>query len=504
MKRRNFVQGTLGVGAFALVAQKVWAMPMHGAKHDMAAMDHSQHGMAMGKSTALMPLEKMPSGLPLAALPVLRNESRQSGVFKATITAGETTLTLADRKPTKMWLYNGQVPGPQIVVNEGDTLEIRFKNNLPQPTTLHWHGLPVPADQDGHPMEPVEPGSERIYRFTLAKDCAGTYWYHPHPHELVSEQVAKGLAGSLVVRSKTDPLAHLTEQHWLISDLRLDADASIPRNTMLDWMNGREGQFVLINGQLNPKISLQGNERIRIWNACAARYLRLHIPNCQLVIVGTDGGLLEQPLAAQDDILLAPAERVEVVVLTNKAGTYSLLNRYYDRSKMMVKDQPIDSQLASVSIANKRSELPTKLRSIKALIAPVAYKNIEFSEVMDHSNGMGMSHLKQMFRVNGKVFDMDRIDETSQEGVVEQWRVFNNSHMDHPFHIHGTQFQVVSRILNKREVAEPYVAWKDTINLKPYETIIFNVVHHGKGMRMYHCHILEHETLGMMANLNVV
>lgn len=508
MKRRLFLEYGLGASAFVLGTSKLWAMPMqHGMTHDQHAMqgmmEHSAHGHS---SNHLMPIEKMPAGQALNPLAIATNQSNSANLVKVSIEAKAQQVTLADRKPTQLWLYNGQVPGPQIVAYEGDTVEVLFTNNLSQPTTLHWHGLPVPPDQDGHPMDPVLPGQSKLYRFTLPSDCAGTYWYHPHPHNLVSEQVAKGLAGSFIVKSKTDPLAHLPEQHWLISDLRLDAQGQVPANTMQDWMNGREGQFVLINGQRQPVISLQGNERIRIWNACAARYLRLHIPDCQFVVLATDGGLLEQALPAQDEILLAPAERLEVIVISPKQGNYALLNRYYDRQKMMQQEAPEDITLATIKHQHTASvQLPKQLRRISPLGAATAEKYIEFSEVMDHSQGMGMQHLQQMFRVNGQVFDMQRIDQVSRHGEVELWTVFNNSHMDHPFHLHGAQFQIISRQIKGQPLkTQDYVAWKDTFNLQPYETVVFKVLHKDVGMRMYHCHILEHETLGMMANLQVI
>lgn len=190
-------------------------------------------------------------------MPLLANRSARSAHFQAELTAQVTHTVLAGGKTTEIWTYNGQLPGPQIVVQEGDTVEIRFRNALPQPTTIHWHGLDVPAQADGNPQDPVPPGGQRVYRFTLPEGSAGTYWYHPHPHKHVSEQVYRGLAGTLIVRAKDDPLAGRPEQHWLISDLRLAADGSIPPNTPTDWMNGREGEFVLINGQYRPDIRVQ-------------------------------------------------------------------------------------------------------------------------------------------------------------------------------------------------------------------------------------------------------
>ena len=469
----------------------------NGGEHTMMP-NHAQ--------SILLALDQMPSKQPLTALPQLKNTSKKPHRFQATLVAKPTQLTIAGRQPTEFWLYNGQLPGPQITVNEGDTVEILFKNQLPEASTIHWHGLPVPADQDGNPQDSVPSGEERRYLFTLPKGSAGTYWYHPHPHGRTSTQVAKGLAGTLVVRAADDPLAHLPEQHWMITDLRLDHQAQVPENTMLDWMNGREGQFVLVNGQREPRISLTTHTRLRIWNNCSARYLQLAIPGCQWQLIGTDGGLLETAQPPVDEILLAPAERIEVLLIANSNHSSTLISRYYDREKMMVKEEPVNLTLAHLTIESKEPlRLPHVLRPFANLDTPVAHKTVEFSEapMNHHGHAMSMEQMHNMFFINGKTFDMTRIDLRSQVGEVEEWRVFNNSHMDHPFHLHGTQFQVVQRELKGKISPEPFKAWRDTINLKPYETVIFHVKQSLPGVRMLHCHILEHEDLGMMANLEV-
>lgn len=506
--RRNVLKAS---ALTLLLSHPLARAQMHHGTHD-SKMDPMSEGPAhtmphQSDQPALMAINEMPSKQPLAPLTQLKNTSKKPHHFQATLVAEPTQLTLAGRKQTEFWLYNGQLPGPQITVNEGDTVEILFKNHLPEASTIHWHGLPVPADQDGNPQDIVLPGEERRYIFTLPKGSAGTYWYHPHPHGRTSTQVAKGLAGTLVVRAADDPLAHLPEQHWMITDLRLDTQAQIPENTMLDWMNGREGQFVLINGQYQPLISLNTHTRLRIWNNCSARYLQLALPGCQWQLIGTDGGLLEKAQDPVDTMLLAPAERVEVLVIANANHVNALISRYYDREKMMVEEEAVDLTLAHVTIASKEKiTLPNSLRPFSDLGTPVAHKHVEFSEApMDHhDHAMSMEQMHNLFFINGKTFDMERIDFQSRVGEVEEWQIFNNSHMDHPFHLHGTQFQVIQRELKGKTTPEPFKAWHDTVNLKPYETVTFHVKQSMPGVRMMHCHILEHEDLGMMANLEVI
>ena len=529
MKRRDFFKLTLGASLLSSLPLRSVAQGMMG-HHGSMAGGMAGHGMMAGQG--LMPIEKMPAGQALQALPVLKNSSQRKGLFTAKITASAEQQVLAGGKKTELWLYNGQIPGPLIELFEGDQVEIEFENKLDQATTIHWHGLPVPSDQDGNPQDAVLPGESRFYRFTLPEGCAGTYWYHPHPHGKSGEQVAHGLGGTIIVRSTDDPLRSLQEQHWVISDLRLNMDGHIPANTGPDWMNGREGQFVLLNGQRQPHIQAGTGNRIRVWNSCSARYLNLHIPGASLIQVGTDGGLLEQPRPAVKSLLLAPAERVEFFIQADKDLQSTLQALYYDRQKMMVQERPETLTLATVQIQRQDRELPQQLRAIAAIPAASSTAKVVFSEVMpmnhdmpmqsgssstaqasmDHQGmaGMdsaemmpGMSAMRSMFRINNKVYDMDRIDLRCPVGQWQYWDVVNDSHMDHPFHLHGTQFQVLARQTGMHSAAEPFRAWRDTVNLRPNETVRLAFRQELPGLRMFHCHILEHEDLGMMAQLMV-
>ena len=526
MKRRDFFKLTLGASLLSSLPLRSVAQGMMGHHGSMAG-----HGMMAGQG--LMPVKKMPAGQALQALPLLKNSSREKGHFTAKITASAEQRMLAGGKNTELWLYNGQIPGPLIELFEGDQVEIEFENKLDQATTIHWHGLPVPSDQDGNPQDAVLPGESRFYRFTLPEGCAGTYWYHPHPHGKSGEQVAHGLGGTIIVRSAQDPLLTFREQHWAISDLRLNMDGQIPANTGPDWMNGREGQFVLLNGQRQPHIQASTGDRIRVWNSCSARYLNLHIPGARLIQVGTDGGLLEQPRPAVKSLLLAPAERAEFFIQAEKDLNSTLQALYYDRQKMMVQERPETLTLATVQIQHQDIELPQQLRAIAAISVASSTAKVVFSEVMpmnhnmpmqssgsgstaqaamDHQGMAGMdtgemmpdmNAMRSMFRINNKVYDMDRIDLRCPVGQWQYWDVINDSHMDHPFHLHGTQFQVLARQTGMHSAAEPFRAWRDTVNLRPNETVRLAFRQEMPGLRMFHCHILEHEDLGMMAQLMV-
>ena len=456
------------------------------------------------------PVSPLTAGQPLADLVHLPNTSTAPNVFAATLVAQRASKVMLPGTSTEFWTYNSLVPGPLIEIFEGDTVRILLENRLSQETTVHWHGLPVPPDQDGSPMDPVAPGATRLYEFTLPVGGAGTYWYHPHPHELTAEQVFRGMAGLLIVRSRADPVpATIEEKLLVISDLRLAADGTIPANTAMDWQNGREGNYVLVNGQYQPVLAINPgqSQRWRILNATNARYLRLALTGHTMTLIGTDGGLLHSPVPGLDEILLAPAERVEVIVtasLSSHASTVLQALPYNRGAVGMMRSSSTTIPLltlANTSTAMAAVALPSALNTIADLRVPTTTKRLVLS------SGMGMGGMgggMMSFLIDGKSFDPARIDLTSRVNEVEQWTIENRSSMDHPFHLHGTQFQVVSRTRNGVTATEPYLAWRDTINVAAFETVVFNVVQHQLGKRMYHCHILEHESQGMMGVLDVV
>ncbi|RQS76300.1 multicopper oxidase family protein [Burkholderia sp. Bp8963] len=532
MIRRAFLSRAVGVAVASLFARGAWAQHAgHAGMADMADMDsmddmpgmasHGQHAKA-ARPAPLAAADALPAGAPLTSLRTLANESREPGTFRATLVAQPVARPLLHgARPTTFWQFGagtqGPVVGPLIDVREGDTVEIRFVNRLPQPSTIHWHGLPVPPEQDGNPSDPIAPGASRVYRFTLPKGSAGTYWYHPHPHMMTAEQVFRGLAGPFVVRAADDPLAAWPERNLFVSDLKLARDGTIVPNDMMDWMNGREGQFVLVNGARRPRIDVAGDERWRVWNACSARYLRLAFDDGRAFgQVGTDGGLLDAPRHVTS-LLLAPGERAELLVRAGDRASRAVLQAAeYDRHKMAMSDDghgslPPDPALPLADVAFTPSAaraLPATLRAVPALGEPVARKEIAFGEEMDMDAMMGSSaHGRpagMRFTINGDSYAPHRATLTSRVGDIEHWAIRNDTDMDHPFHLHGSQFQVIERAANGTRTPEPFRAWRDTVNVQTGETVTIATRQDMSGERMFHCHILEHEDLGMMGTLKVV
>lgn len=491
-----------------------------GAGGLLAACGGDESDMGMGVGTGVNPgtppgtpspgmTPPLPEGQPLRALTRLANTSAVPGVFEASLTAAAVDLELSPGVRTTFWAYNGEVPGPLIEVREGDRVRIAFSNRLPQESTVHWHGMPVPAAQDGNPMNPVAPGAARIYDFVLPADCAASYWYHPHPHRVTHEQVFRGLAGAFIVKPLVDPMpAGLTDTPLVISDLRLDAAYRIAPNVGLDYVFGREGDVLLVNGGRRPVLTTAPGaaHRLRLFNATNARYLRLAFDGTPMTLIGSDGGLLAAPVANLPDLLLAPGERAEVIVVF--AAETVLRALLYDRGSMMMgvggtmraSEAILSVRLQGAAAAS--TALPATLRTIGAL--PPATATRRFVLGPDMMAGGMSSMMMSAFTINGRSFDMNRIDTTSRAGDVELWEIANPTGMDHPFHLHGTQFQVVERLRGGVAMPSPYLAWKDTVNVARGETVRFKVRQDQVGLRMYHCHILEHEDQGMMGVLSVV
>lgn len=472
----------------------------------------SDRGMGMHQGDVGLPLGTTPpltEGQPLRVLPRLANSSATPGVFEAALAAAPTSVELATGTRTTFWAYNGVVPGPVIEATEGDRVRIAFTNLLPgQDSTIHWHGMPVPPGQDGNPMDPVAPGATRLYDFTLPVDCAASYWYHPHPHLVTHEQVYRGLAGIFIVKPRVDPLPQgLVDTPLVISDLRLDAAYQIAPDVAMDYVFGREGDVLLVNGGRRPVLATApgSTHRIRLYNATNARYLRLAFDNIRMTLVGTDGGLLAAPVPGMAEILLSPGERAEVVVVFSADSTLRALP--YDRGSMMMgvggmvraSDAILSIRIQGTSVAPL--SLPAALRAVSPLPAPAAVKSFVLGPAMMPGAMPGMTI--GAFTINGRSFDPNRIDATARVGDVERWEVVNPTGMDHPFHVHGIQFQVIERVRGGVTEPAPYLAWKDTVNVARGETVRFNVRQDQAGLRMYHCHILEHEDEGMMGVLAV-
>jgi bilirubin oxidase len=450
---------------------------------------------APARRAAARPADNWPSP---STLP---NTSAKPGVVELSLTASPARLEFVPGKPTEAWAYNGMVPGPTIELREGDLVTVHFTNKLAQPTTVHWHGLHLPAGSDGSPLNPVLPGRSRDYVFRIPPDSAGTYWYHPHPHMTSTEQISKGLYGALIIRPARDPLEGIAERLLILSDNRFTAAGAVdmPDHMSMagniDAQNGREGEVLFINGRTMPSMSIRPGElqRLRIVNAAAARVFRLAIPGQKMIHVGSDGGLFERPREV-DELLLANSERVEVLVRGGEPGSRTVLrtlpyDRYSPQTRPKDWEQPRD--LIEISTTTDAPVAPFTIPHTLRVVRPIDIRNVAERRTIVFGQGM----------INNRTMDMTRVDIRGRLNTTEIWQVENVVTMDHPFHLHGFQFQV----LDRDGVPEPFVSWKDSVNVPKHGKVRFAVrFEHFPGRWMFHCHILDHEDLGMMGILELL
>lgn len=397
---------------------------------------------------------------------------------------------------TKMWTYNGGLPGPLLRAKVGDTLIVHFKNQLPEPTTIHWHGLRVPADMDGNGMVTVSSGGSFDYRFTLPD--AGTFWYHPHHHS--AAQVGYGLYGPLIVDDPTEPKLG-ADSTLVLSDASIDDDGALLVATTggpLADLFGREGSYMLVNGRERPMLHARAGApiRLRMINASRSRFYRMALDGHDLTLVGGDGGLRELPFVTPETMIV-PGERVEVVIVPHgEPGKVWTLNwlpfergfgTAFARKPEPILDLMIDDLPAAVA-----PKMPARLRTIEPIDTTGAIvQHVELTQMTDAAKNTTLG-------INGKPFSAA---EPLRAKVFETniFEVVNTTDAHHPFHLHGFFFQELGA--NGKPIT---AQWKDTLNIPMKETRRVIVRYDDRpGMWMFHCHILDHAELGMMGMLNL-
>lgn len=443
--------------------------------------------------------------------------------------------------------------GPIIRIRKGQRIRVRLINELSAPTTIHWHGLRVPPDMDGHPRLPVGPGEEFVYEFDVF-DRAGTYWFHPHPDGLTGPQVYQGLAGLFLVSDDEEEAAGLPSGEFdvpLVLQDRMLAESN-QLIYAVGGMMGSDGFFgdtMLVNGKASFVLPVATRAyRLRLLNGSNARVYKLAwSDNSPLWVIATDGGLLEKPVQ-RDYVMLAPGERVELwadfsqqplgaeIMLQSLSfsggdlGMESMGNMLqgmpamHDRGGMMGMGI-IDALMgmggstvpngASLDIMTFRVERQEQ----ETLTLPQTLSAITRYRVEEAANAGSPRTLSAAFGtmgwlLNGRTFEMEEVadNEIVPFGATEVWEFVNQPgtmEMIHPMHIHGVQFQILERtVLAERAegweaVRNGYVdeGWKDTLLLMPGETVRLMVRFDTySGMYLYHCHNLEHEDQGMMRN----
>jgi FtsP/CotA-like multicopper oxidase with cupredoxin domain len=433
-------------------------------------------------------------------------------------------------------LTYGSYPGPTLRVRSGETVRLNFTNNLPEVTNLHLHGLHVSPSVDD-PLAEIQPGESRLYEFTLPNFSSGTFWYHPHVHGTVAEQLYAGLLGTIIVEGPQDLMPELreAEEHLVVLKDFSFLDGAIPPFTMMDWMNGKEGDVLTVNGLVQPTLQARkGTLRLRLLNASNARYYRLALEEHPLYLIATDGGLIEKPVELSE-LILAPGERAEVLVQLSRQGSFKLQSLPYDRGAMMMDDMQgmgvmggmngmdhggmdmggMDMGLGDdEAMAGGMMEMgASSLETLLTIVAPGGLEPLPLPTSLSSVNELdltravtkrqfvlGENMMRAEFFINNQPFNVNRVDVQAKLGTLEIWELVNNTDMDHPFHLHTYPFQIISR--NGKD--EPFRAWKDVVNLQKNEVVQIAVPFETfTGLTVYHCHIVEHEDRGMMGVLEV-
>jgi FtsP/CotA-like multicopper oxidase with cupredoxin domain len=446
--------------------------------------------------------------------------------------------------PTRVWRYRAQLLkgdpaglinlkrsylGPIIRAQTGQKVRIRFSNDIADETIVHWHGLHVPADMDGHPRFVIPKGDSYLYEFEV-RNRAGTYWYHPHPHGLTGPQVYGGMAGLFLVSDDEEKDAGLPSGIYdiplVIQDRAFDNNNQLIyiSGHPMERMNGFLGDWIMVNGQ--PDFSLPVSTRayrLRLLNGSNSRIYKLAWQDGRLLtIIGTDGGLLEKPVQ-RPYVILGPGERLELWAdFSNDAvgSELFLVSLPFDAGAMGGGRMGRRMMGPAAGLPNGAgfSILRVKVhrREKESLSLPQRLSTIDRYRWTDAVNRdyprrfhLVMRHMA--WTINGRTFRMQEVadDERVRLNTLELWEFINEGggmgmmgamDMPHPMHLHGMQFQVLERsgVRHKGYVDE---GWKDTVLLMPGERVRLLVrFSEYPGLFLYHCHNLEHEDMGMMRN----
>jgi FtsP/CotA-like multicopper oxidase with cupredoxin domain len=420
-------------------------------------------------------------------------------VVEVNLEARPDTVNLAGI-PTAMWTYNGAVPGPLIRTRVGDTVVVHFHSALPDPTTLHWHGVKVPAEMDGSEatQQAVPPDGGFEYRFTTRE--AGTFWYHPHVRS--SAQVGYGLYGPIVVEDLEEP-KYGDPLLLVLSDASTTDAGTLAPGDENGWFGdyfGREGNLLLVNGQVMPTVKARAGvpQRWKLINASRARYYQLKIPHAVVTRIGGDVGLIEQPQPG-DHVVLTPGERAELWVNPTTPGAHDTVEWVdSDRFHLGAGLPSLPLMRLEIDSAPRRDDWAAPPATLRTIVPPDATaatpRTFELMEMVD--GGVGL------LGINGQTYDPSKSDPVMVHlGETDLWEVYNSTGYDHTFHLHGYSFIPID-VDGK---SWPVVEWKDSINV-PAKSRLHLVVRFDDrpGMWMFHCHILDHVELGMMGMLHVM
>jgi FtsP/CotA-like multicopper oxidase with cupredoxin domain len=423
-----------------------------------------------------------------------------------------------------MWTYGGSFPGPTIKRPAGAMTKVTFVNDLPPgagPMTVHQHGGHQSSADDGQPdSHLIATGARRTYTYPLreaGKPAPAAFrFYHDHRMDRTARNNWRGLQGMFLVTDRRERRLDLPRGRYDVplhlSDRTFTADNQLtdpfPGPHMHDWMTGPQappndatvGKRILVNGQFAPYLTVKpGLYRLRLLNASSFSAYDLALSNGRpLVQVGTGSALLPESVARKD-VLLGPAQRADVVVdfrgLQDEDVILSTVPRTDGTNGTGSRSAAI-MQFRVRGQSHQHARVPHRLRPVAALDVPDKVAEVWTFGLTKDGHG-------SFWSVNGKMFDPDRVDYRVRQGTTERWRLRNTSDVTHYVHLHEEQWRTISRDGKRPPPWER--GYEDTWRLDPGETVdVAATFTDYPGLFMVHCHMLDHEDHGMMAQFEVV
>jgi FtsP/CotA-like multicopper oxidase with cupredoxin domain len=397
------------------------------------------------------------------------------------------------------WGFNGDYLGPTLRAKRGERVAINIRNDVDEPTTVHWHGMHLPAAMDGGPHQQIEPGGTWSPTWTIDQPAA-TLWYHPHLHGTTEEHVYRGLAGMFILDDEPSATLDLPGDYG-VDDLPIIVqDKKFRGNGELDdradeGPMGVLGDTIAVNGTVGAYQEVTTQRlRMRLLNASVGRVFNFGFSDDrEFALVGTDGGLLGRPYRTKR-IQLAPGERAEIVLTVRPAEQVQLRSyppdlgtNFFSKRFSGGNDSFDVLQLRAGKQLKPSPQLPAKLVDMPRMAESSATKVRTF-RLNEHS-------------INGKEMDMGRVDQVVEKDTTEIWQIRNEDGLPHSFHIHDVQFQVLGG-------DGALGGWKDTVYVRPNSTVRlimrFTEYTDPNTPYMFHCHMLFHEDHGMMGQFVVV
>ncbi|MFE2737529.1 multicopper oxidase family protein [Streptomyces sp. NPDC059349] len=452
-------------------------------------------GGAANAATAAGAPAVTPFAVPLPVPKVLAPYRRTSTADYYAVTMSRTSHQILPGTRTDVLTYNGTFPGPTIRARKGRTAVVRQINALDMPTSVHLHGGSNPVEHDGGMMDTIAPGRSRTYVYAN-EQVGATLWTHDHAHHMESEHVYRGLSGLYLLGDKAEDALGLPSGRYEVPLILRDAQFDTAGRMVYTMDDAENRTTILVNGAPWPYMKVEARKyRFRMLNSCNLRIFILCLNDgSQVTQIGSDGGLLPAP-AATPVLVLSPGERADFVVDFSKyaPGTQLTLQN-------MLGPGPTElvGQIMRFDVGEKSpdtSRVPNVLTTLPALPKPAVERSFELR--MDEPGTGDKAY------INGKTFDAGRIDTNIKWGDTEVWTVTNTSTtIPHNFHTHLVQFRILER--DGQPVYPAEAGLKDTVLLFPGQTARLQLTFDThKGVYPYHCHMIDHSAMGMMAQMKI-